>query len=115
VPSRLVFRCEFCAAVPDAETQLTLEFQLRELDFGAYVDAPPGGWLTWYGSGPLGPRRYACERHRGELIAYVRTHYGAIAPNPWRRPPFPMTTRTADTERAIRHGGLSGMPKWGRW
>lgn len=115
MPSRVIFRCEFCEALPDDQTQRTLEHGLRELAFGQYLDVPPGRWLAWLGGGPLGPRRYACAAHRGELTAYLREHYGTIAPHPWKRPPYPMTARSADTDRAIRHGGLSSMPKWGLW
>lgn len=115
VPARVVFRCEFCDQRPDPMTQLTLERQLRELAFGAYVNAPPGRWLVWHGRGPLGPRRYACEAHRGELVAFVREHYGTIAPHPWKRPPYPDSVLTADTERAIRQGALASQPKWGLW
>jgi hypothetical protein len=115
VSIRVIFRCEFCDATPDQATQGTLERQLRELAFGTYLEVPPGGWLAWHGGGPLGPRRYACRAHRGELTAYLRHHYGTIAPHPWKMPPYASTTRTADTERAIRHGGLSPMPKWGSW
>src|SRR5215831_18950679 len=96
MPTRVIFRCEF-----------------RELAFGTYLDMPPGGWLVWHGGGPLGPRRYACRDHRGELTAYLREHYGTIAPHPWKMPPYPTSSCSADTERAIRHGGLSSMPKWG--
>jgi hypothetical protein len=110
-----VFRCEFCEARPDRDTQRALERGLRELAFGQYLDAPPGRWLVWLGGGPLGPRRYACAAHRGELTAFLRVHYGTIAPHPWKRPPYPVTARTADTERAIANGGLSPMPKWGLW
>ena len=113
VPVRVIFRCEFCGAEPDAETQLTLEHQLRELVFGEYLDAPPGRWLAWQGGGPLGPRRYACSNHRGELTAYLREHYGSIAPHPWKMPPYPATRRSADTERAIRQGGLSSTNRFG--
>jgi hypothetical protein len=115
MPTRLIFRCEFCAAVPDPATQVSLERQLRELAFGTYLEVRPGRWLAWHGGGPLGPRRYACRAHRGELTAYLREHYGTIAPHPWKRPPYPATARSADTELAIRQGGLSPMPKWGRW
>jgi hypothetical protein len=115
MPSRIIFRCEFCDAQPDPETQRSLEHGLRELAFGEYLDVPPGRWLTWLGGGPLGPRRYACDGHRGELTAFVREHYGTIAPHPWKRPPYPTTKRSADTERAIQQGGLSSMPKWGLW
>jgi hypothetical protein len=115
MPSRVIFRCEFCDTVPDPATQRALERHLRELAFGEYVDVDPGGWLTWHGGGPLGPRRYACEIHRGELTAYLREHYGTVAPHPWKRPPYPTSVRTPDTERAIRHGALSAIPKWGTW
>lgn len=115
MPARVIFRCEFCDTLPDGSTQRALEGQLRELAFGAYVDALPGRWLVWHGSGPLGPRRYACREHRGDLVAFVREHYGTIAPQPWKRPPYPDSVRTGDTERAIRHGALSQMPKWGLW
>jgi hypothetical protein len=115
VPTRVIFRCEFCDAPPDAATQRTLERQLREMAFGAYVDALPGRWLVWHGGGPLGPRRYACGEHRGDLVALIREHYGTIAPQPWKRPPYPVSVRTPDTERAIRNGALSAMPKWGLW
>ena len=113
VPVRVVFRCEFCPAEPDPETQRTLEQQLRELVFGEYLDAPPGRWLAWQGGGPLGPRRYACPEHRGELTAYRREHYGSIAPHPWKMAPYPITRRSPDTERAIRQGGLSSTNRFG--
>jgi hypothetical protein len=113
VPTRVIFRCEFCDAVPDFETQHSLERQLGELIFGEYLEVPPGRWLAWQGGGPLGPRRYACAHHRGELTAYLREHYGTIAPHPWKMPPYPTTRRSADTERAMRQGGRSSMPKWG--
>jgi hypothetical protein len=113
MPTRVVFRCDLCQTLPDPLTQLALERQIRELAFGEYLEVPPGGWLAWLGGGPLGPRRYACSAHRGELTAYLREHYGTIAPNPWKRPPYPTTRRSADTERAIRNGGLSPIPKWG--
>ncbi len=113
MPTRVVFRCEFCDAPPDSQTQAALERRIRELAFGEYIDVPPGRWLVWLGGGPLGPRRYACAKHRGELTAYLREHYGTIAPNPWKRPPYPTTSRTPDTERAIANGAFSSIPKWG--
>ncbi len=113
MPSRLIFRCETCGVSPEAPTQRALERSLRELAFGAYLDMEPGRWLVWLGGGPLGPRRYACAAHRGELTAALREHYGTISSHPWRRPPYPTTVRTADTERAIRNGALSPLPKWG--
>jgi hypothetical protein len=110
---RLIFRCDFCDRAPDAATQLSLERMLRELAFGEYLEVTPGHWLAWLGGGPLGPRRYACADHRGELTADLREHYGTIAPNPWKRPPYPTTRRSADTEPAIRNGGLSPRAAWG--
>src|SRR5438309_2056041 len=106
VTVRVIFRCQFCDGRPDAETQRALEGQLRELGFGEYVSVGPGRWLVWHGGGPLGPRRYACGEHRGELVAYLREHYGTVAPHPWKRPPYPASVRTADTDRAIHNGAL---------
>ena len=60
MPVRVRFRCQFCDAKPDPETQRRLERGLRELVFGEYLDVPPGRWLVWHGRGPLGPTRYAC-------------------------------------------------------
>jgi hypothetical protein len=113
MPVRLRFRCQFCDVEPDAPTQRRLEHGLRELAFGVYLDVPPGRWLVWHGRGPLGPTRYACDDHRGDLVAFVREHYGTIAPHPWKMPPYATTCRSGDTERAIASGGLSPMPKWG--
>jgi hypothetical protein len=112
MPVRVVFRCQTCGAAPDVATQRALERSLRELGFGEYLEVSPGRWLVWLGGGPLGPRQYACSRHRGELTADVREHYGTLAAHPWKRPPYPTTLRSADTERAIRAGGLSPMSKW---
>jgi hypothetical protein len=113
MPVRVIFRCQFCSTEPDAETQRSLEHGLRELLFGSYLDMLPGRWLVWHGRGPLGPTRYACAEHRGELVAYVREHYGTVAEHPWKMPPYATSARSSDTERAIAKGGLSPMPKWG--
>lgn len=112
VPVRVVFRCHTCGASPEGPAQAALERSLRELAFGEYLDVRPGRWLVWLGGGPLGPRRYACPAHRGELTADLREHYGTIAAHPWKRPPYPATLRSADTERAIRLGGLSRRSGW---
>jgi hypothetical protein len=112
MPIRVVFRCDTCGVSPDGPTQRTLERSLRELAFGEYLEIPPGRWLLWLGGGPLGPRRYACASHRGELTADMRDHYGTIAAHPWKRPPYPTTLRSADTERAIRAGGLTARSRW---
>ena len=79
-----------CRARPDAETERSLVGTLRASDdTPPLVDALPGRWLVWRGGGPLGPRRYACATHRGELTAYLRLHYAAVNGCVWQRPPYP--------------------------
>jgi hypothetical protein len=102
MPVKLVFRCEFCAAEPDPETQRSLERQVREMNHGAYLDMLPGRWLVWHGHGLLGPTRYACAEHRGDLTAHLRERYGSISDFPWKRPPYPTSMRSANTDRAFR-------------
>ncbi len=99
---RIVFRCQFCDDRPDPETQVSLEHLLREFAFGEYLDALPGRWLVWQGNGLLGPVRYSCENHRGDLTAFLRSQYGTVAPQPWKRPPYPTTVRTEGTDRALK-------------
>jgi hypothetical protein len=111
MPVRVRFRCQFCDTPPAEEAQRSLERGLRELVHGEYLDT--GSWLVWHGRGPLGPTRYACGEHRGDLVAYVREHYGTISRRPWKMPPYASSRRSRDTERAIANGGLSAMPKWG--
>jgi len=82
---RMVFRCQFCGAEPDALTQVSIERQQLHFRFGEYVDAGPGGWLIWHGRGPYGPNMYACEGHRDELRAYLLKHHAG---------PHTKTTRT---------------------
>jgi hypothetical protein len=94
----MIFRCQFCPAVPDPETQRSLEHQLRELVCGEYLDAPPGRWLVWHGRGPFGPTRYACAEHRGDLTAYLREHRDARLA-PWKMPPY-RHARSRDTDGA---------------
>lgn len=77
---RMVFRCEHCTAQPDAITQRALLGQLHHRTGAEYLDAQPAGWLVWTAGGPLGGRRYACPRHRDDLVDHVRAHYGAICP-----------------------------------
>ncbi len=98
MPSRLIFRCQFCDAVPDDETHASLSAQLRAQLFGEYLDAMPGGWLTFTGNGICGPARYACFEHRDDLTTYVRKHYGTVA---WQ------TKKTGPT-RATRRRAPSG-------
>ena len=108
----MVFRCEFCDAVPDDATQRSLEGQLREWICGEYLDALPGRWLVWHGHGPFGRNRYACGTHRGELTAAIRETYGCLGPQPWKSPPYATTRRTEYTERAIR--AARGLNSFGR-
>jgi hypothetical protein len=56
--------------------------------------------------------RYGCPDHRGDLVAYVRKHYGTVGHQPWKMPPDATSRRSRDTERAIADGGLSPMPTW---
>jgi hypothetical protein len=41
MPSKVIFRCEFCDAGPSGPAQENLERRLRELAFGEYVDVQP--------------------------------------------------------------------------
>jgi hypothetical protein len=107
VPSFVVFRCEFCDARPDAETQVWLERQLLDVRCGEYLDMEPGFWLVWHGRGPYGPTRYACREHRGALKALVRQQYGTLGVRPWAEEPYPWRFRRG-TERARR--ALRGLP-----
>jgi hypothetical protein len=111
MPVRVRFRCQFCDTAPGDEAQRSLERGLRELVFGEYLEAER--WLVWHGRGPLGPTRWACPEHRGDLVAYVREHYDTISRRPWKMPPYATSRRSRDTERAIANGGLSPGPKWG--
>jgi hypothetical protein len=110
MPTRAVFRCQFCDAVPDHGTQRSLAGQVSERMFGEYLDAFPGRWLVWNGGGPLGPRRYACREHRGDLVAYLRYHYATVAAQVWKMPPY--TARWPDEKRP-HMGGSMGIIKFG--
>jgi hypothetical protein len=115
MPVRVLFRCEFCGAEPDRQTQRSLEAQLQELLFGTYLDAEPGRWLVWHGGGLYGRTRYACGDHRGELKAHVREHYGTIGPHPWAMGPHPVEAyRRGRVAARKRVGpGWSSRPRWG--
>jgi len=89
VSSKVLFTCRFCEARPDEETQRSLEGQLTLILFGTYVDAEPGGWLTWHGRGIYGATLYACAEHRDSLKRYLREHYGTIGPHPFAEGPHP--------------------------
>ena len=110
---KVIFRCQFCDAQPDPLTQLRLQATIRDVVWGAYLDAMPQKWLVWYGRGLYGPSRYACPDHRGDLVAYLREHYGTIGWHPWKRPPYPTHIHNPDAERAFAVGAGSAMPKWG--
>jgi hypothetical protein len=84
----LVFRCQFCERRADPLTQVSLEKTVRRPELGTYIDAMPERWLVWHGRGPYGPARYACPEHRGDLVAYLREHYGTLGAHPWKRPPY---------------------------
>lgn len=85
---RVLFRCEQCGARPDVDTQRTLLRQLSDGSLAEYLDAQPGGWLIWSGGGAFGAKRYACARHRDDLIAQLRRHYGATrSAAVWRHAP----------------------------
>ncbi len=110
MPTRAVFRCQFCDATPDHGTQRSLQGQVTERMFGEYLDAFPGRWLVWNGGGTLGPRRYACRKHRGDLVAYLRYHYATVAAQVWKMPPY--TQRWPDEKRP-HMGGSMGIVKFG--
>ncbi|MGI8802047.1 MAG: hypothetical protein ACR2KV_07715 [Solirubrobacteraceae bacterium] len=110
MPTRAVFRCQFCDATPDHGTQRSLQGQVSERMFGEYLDAFPGRWLVWNGGGPLGPRRYACRKHRGDLVAYLRYHYATVAAQVWKMPPYEQ--RWPDEKRP-HMGGSMGIIKFG--
>jgi hypothetical protein len=93
VPSRLVFRCEYCGVRAEGATERGLEAQLQELLFGEYLDSEPGHWLTWTGNGIYGRARYACREHRGELKAEIREAYGTLGWHPWAMGPHPPSHR----------------------
>jgi hypothetical protein len=110
MPTRSVFRCQFCDAAPDHGTWRSLQGQVTERMFGEYLDAFPGRWLVWNGGGPLGPRRYACRKHRGDLVAYLRYHYATVAAQVWKMPPYEQ--RWPDEKRP-HMGGSMGIIKFG--
>ncbi|CAN5539758.1 hypothetical protein BH20ACT19_BH20ACT19_07850 [soil metagenome] len=111
MPVTPVFRCQFCGARPEPETQRALEQQMQDAYFGQYVDIGPARWLVWHGRGPLGPMRYACGDHRGELTAYLRFHYGSVGYHPWKMGPYPrpLPCRGNASVAKISRSGGSGF------
>ena len=87
MPSRLIFRCEYCSERAEGTTERGLEATLQELLFGEYLDVQPGNWLAWSGNGIYGRARYACGEHRGELKADLREAYGTLGWHPWAMGP----------------------------
>lgn len=113
MPCRLIFRCEFCDARPDDDTQRSLEEGLSLLLFGTYVDAEPGNWLVWHGRGIYGPQRYACPAHREELKARLRKHYGSVGPHPFAEGPHPAGwLRRESLQRMRRRRALMTYERW---
>ncbi|MDP9228605.1 MAG: hypothetical protein M3M99_06065 [Actinomycetota bacterium] len=113
MPVRVLFRCEFCGAGPDEETQKGLEAQLQELYFGTYFDIEPGNWLIWHGGGLMGPARYACGQHRGELKAKLREHYGTIGHHPWAMGPHPVRFHRRGRVKVRNKIGPGWASGWG--
>ncbi len=105
---RPVFRCQFCSERPDPETQAALESQQQDMFFGQYVDVGPRRWLVWRGHGPLGPKRYACGAHRGELTAYLRFHYASVGAQVWKMGPYPRPLPAAGNARAAHMSRMGG-------
>ena len=108
MPVKAVFRCQFCRARPDPATQNALEEQMQDAFFGTYVDAGPARWLVWHGHGPLGPTRYACGDHRGELTAYLRVHYASVGYQVWAMGPYPRPRPAAGNARASHISRMGG-------
>ena len=100
MPISFIFRCQFCDEKPDPLTQLNLVKAMRENTWGAYQDALPGRWLVFHGRGLYGSARYACPDHRGDLVAYLREHFGTIGSHVWKRPPYPSSLAHGGTDRA---------------
>lgn len=111
MPCRLIFRCEFCDAQPDAETHAELQRAASMMLFGTYVDADPGNWLVWHGRGIYGPMGYACGLHRDSLKANLRKHYGTVGPHPFAEGPHPASWLRRETLAQLRRRrALSSYP-----
>lgn len=83
MPTRLIFRCEFCRREAAGEAERSLVEQLQDLRSGEYSDADD--WLVWHGRGIWGPTRYACAEHRIALRDRIRKHYGTLGWHPHAR------------------------------
>ncbi len=65
----------------------------------------------WHGHGLLGPQRFACGPHWGELTAYLRNHYGTLGGQVWNMGPYPRPLPAPGNGRAawISRMGGSGF------
>lgn len=109
--TRLRFACEFCPARPGAQTARSLTGLLRADASPPLVDALPERWLVWRGGGALGPRRYACAAHRGELTAYLRRHYAGVHSCVWQRPPYPEIRPDVERRAPAPFLAIAGQPE----
>ena len=110
MPVRPVFRCQFCGERPDPPTA----GRAREPAAGHVLrrstwTSGPERWLVWHGRGPLGPKRYACGAHRGELTAYLRFHYASVGLTRCGRwGPTRARTQAAGNARAAHMSRMGG-------
>jgi hypothetical protein len=104
VPSRLIFRCEYCGVRAEGATERALEAQLQEFLFGEYLDVEPGHWLHGPAAGSTGGQ-YACGEHAVEGGPERR---GTLGWHPWdgsppgQLPPRPVAARRTDPGRSSR-------------
>jgi hypothetical protein len=78
---------------------------------GEFIDAMPGKWLVWHAGGLLGPRRYACPKHRKELLRRIRYHYAYCGEQwVWKRPPY--VQRWPPDYKATDADGSMVIPDW---
>ena len=84
----------------------------RELNgFPANRSGDPTPVLVFHGRGLYGSPRYACPDHRGDLVGYLREHYGTIGFHVWKRPPYPSSLAHADTD----HAWFAATRRQGGW
>ena len=99
----MLFACEMCGTRPDGATARMLLAQLRAARAAVYLDVHPAGWLIWTGGGLYGRPRYACPRHRADLIAWLRAQYGTLGRPVWENAPdaeSPPAASVADRARS---------------
>ena len=81
---------------------------MQDAYYGRYVDVGPERWLVWHGHGLLGPQRYVCGAHRGELTAYLRSHYGTVARQPWNMGPYPRAPQGSGNATSAKISKMGG-------